>query len=98
MKVSEEFGDRLRCVELLSQDPSVDWNTRDQAGDTPLLCCLKNNRIGLAKILLDNPRVNLVNLNYPEVSLLVILMLIMTFNISVLSNLQGEDDGASPRV
>ena len=59
VKGSVRSGDRLRCVELLSRDPRVDWNTRDQAGDTPLLFCLKKNRIGLAKILLDNPRVSL---------------------------------------
>jgi len=48
-----------RCAELLSEDPRVDWNTRDAAGDTPLLVCLKKKKLDMARILLGNPRVDL---------------------------------------
>ena len=52
-------GDPVRCVELLSQDWRVDWNTRNMAGDTPIMFCLKNNKTEMARILLNNPRVDL---------------------------------------
>ena len=53
-----EDCDYLRCLQFLSDDPRVDWNTRDEAGDTPLLFCLKNNKIEFSCILLNNPRVD----------------------------------------
>ena len=28
-------GNSVRCVQLLSDDPRVEWNSRDEAGDTP---------------------------------------------------------------
>ena len=46
-------------MELLCEDPRVDWNTRDAAGDTPLLFCLKKKKLDVARILLGNPRVDL---------------------------------------
>ena len=49
------WGNPLGCVKLLSEEPSVEWNIRDEAGDTPHLYCLKD----LAKVLLNNPRVDL---------------------------------------
>ena len=53
-------GDYLRCVELLCEDPRVDWNTRDpQDGETPLLYCLERGEVEMAKIILKNPRVDL---------------------------------------
>ena len=54
----EEEGDRLRCVEMLCEDPRVDWNTRKE-GETPLLFCLEEGQVEMAKILIKNPRVDL---------------------------------------
>ena len=54
----DDAGDQLRCVKLLSEEPSVDWNTRDEAGDTPLLFCLKEKKLDLLRILLNNPSVD----------------------------------------
>ena len=54
-----EEWEPLRCVQLLSDDPRVDWNTKDDDGNTPLLFCLKNNKLEFAWILLNNPRVDL---------------------------------------
>jgi len=53
------WGNSLGCVKLLSEEPSVEWNTRDEIGDTPLLFCLKQKKLDLARILLSNPRVDL---------------------------------------
>lgn len=64
------LADPLGCVQLLSQDCRVDWNTRNKTGDTPLMYCLKNNKTEMAKILLNNPRVDIHTMNmdgkYPE--------------------------------
>ena len=53
-----EDGDKLRRVELLCEDPRVDWNTR-VGGNTPLLYCLKEGEEEIAKILIRNPRVHI---------------------------------------
>jgi len=53
-----------RCVQLLCQDPRVNWGTRDGAGDTPLMFCLKNNKTEMARVLLSNPKVKLQTKNY----------------------------------
>ena len=64
------MGDLLRCLELLCQDERVDWNSRDEAGDTPLLFCLKNKKTEMARVLLSNPKVEIHVMNkegkYPE--------------------------------
>ena len=52
-------GDPMRCVQLLSKEDRVDWNTRDEDGDTPLMYCLKARKIEMAKIILKNPQVDL---------------------------------------
>ena len=57
--VEEDFGDRQRCVELLSRDGRVDWNKRNSQGDTPLLFCLKNDKTEMARCLINTPGVDL---------------------------------------
>ena len=54
------YGDQQRCIQLLCDDPRVDWNTRNSAtGNIPLLFCLENGKVEKAKTLLKNPRVDL---------------------------------------
>ena len=54
-----EDRDKLRRVELLCEDPRVDWNTRNgDGGNTPLLYCLKCQE-EMARIIIRNPRVDL---------------------------------------
>ena len=56
----EEEGDRQRCVELLCDDPRVDWNTKEEDyGATPLIYCLEEGKVEMAMILIRNPRVDL---------------------------------------
>lgn len=57
--VEEIGGDRQRCIELLSRDRRVDWNTKNGAGDTPVMYCLKNNKIEMARCLINTPGVDL---------------------------------------
>ena len=57
--VEENGGDRQRCVELLSGDRRVDWNIKDRNGDTPVMYCLKNNEIEMARCLINTPGVDL---------------------------------------
>ena len=52
-------GDPERCLQLLTADPRVDWNTRDPYGWTPLLYCLEEGDVETAEILIRNPRVDL---------------------------------------
>ena len=57
--VEENEGDRQRCVELLSGDRRVDWNIKNRNGDTPVMFCLKNNKIEMARCLINTPGVDL---------------------------------------
>ena len=50
---------RLRCMELLSGDRRVDWNIKNSDGDTPVMYCLKNNKIEMARCLINTPGVDL---------------------------------------
>ena len=50
-----EAADQQRCVELLSADLRVDWNY----GDTPLLYCLEEGKVEIARIIIKNPTVDL---------------------------------------
>ena len=52
-------GDRQRVVEILSQDRRVNWNIKNSYGDTPLMYCLKNNKIEMARCLINTPGVDL---------------------------------------
>ena len=48
----------------------MDWNTKDKAGDTPLICCLKEGNLDKARVLLQNSRVDIHTANkegtFPE--------------------------------
>ena len=57
--VEEERGERQRCVEILSRDRRVDWNMKNSFGDTPVMFCLKNNKIEKARCLINTPGVDL---------------------------------------
>ena len=59
-ELDEGDGDRQTCVKLLCGDPRVDWNHRDpEDGETPLLSCLEEGEVELAKMIIKNPRVDL---------------------------------------
>ena len=49
----------MKCVELLSKDPRVNWNIRNVDGDTPIMVALKNKEIEMVKILVRTPGVHL---------------------------------------
>ena len=55
----ENEGDRQRVVEILSQDRRVNWNIKNSDGDTPLMYCLKNNKMEMARCLINTPGVDL---------------------------------------
>merc|ERR1712018_383262 len=57
--VEENRGDRQRCLELLSGDRRVDWNIKNSDGDTPVMFCLKNNKMEMARCLINTPGVDL---------------------------------------
>merc|ERR1712062_56368 len=57
--VEENGGDRQRCVEILSRDRRVNWNIKNSEGDTPVMFCVKNNKIEMARCLINTPGVDL---------------------------------------
>ena len=64
---SAEF---MKCFMMLTEDARVNWNIKNQAGETPLMYCLKNRKIAMSRALLQNPRVGRDTQdkdgNYPE--------------------------------
>ena len=46
-------------MEILSKDRRVDWNIKNSAGDTPVMFCLKTNKIEMARYLINTPGVDL---------------------------------------
>ena len=50
---------RRETVEILSRDKRVDWNIKNSAGDTPVMFCLKTNKIEMARCLINTPGVDL---------------------------------------
>ena len=55
----EKNRDSQRCLELLSGDRRVDWNIKNPDGETPVMYCLKNNKIEMARCLINTPGVDL---------------------------------------
>ena len=49
--VKRDSDDSVECVELLSRDTRVDWNRRNESGDTPLMYCIKNNKTEMVEII-----------------------------------------------
>ena len=49
--VESDSDDSVECVELLSRDTRVDWNRRNESGDTPLMFCIKNNKTEMLEII-----------------------------------------------
>ena len=51
LAVESDSDDSVECVELLSRDTRVDWNRRNESGDTPLMFCIKNNKTEMLEII-----------------------------------------------
>ena len=51
----------LKCVELLSKDPRVNWNVRNDLGETPIMVALRFKEMEMVKILLKTPGVSLAD-------------------------------------
>ena len=49
--VESDSDESVECVELLSRDHRVDWNRRNESGDTPLMFCIKNNKTEMVEII-----------------------------------------------
>ena len=49
----------VECVELLVGVEEVPWNQKDNNGNTPLMRALKRNKLVIAKMLLQCPRVDI---------------------------------------
>ena len=65
-------GNPGRCLQILSQDPRVDWNTRNTAGDTPAMVAIASGKFSQLKILLGNVGIlsNIPGIQQPAASLL----------------------------
>ena len=53
--VEQSGGSRQQCLEILTGDRRVDgfWKIKDRNGDTPVMYCLKNNKIEMARYLIN---------------------------------------------
>ena len=58
MAVEADGYGSLECLELLSRDSRVNWNTEDANGDSPLMYTFKNKKSDMFKILMSVPSVD----------------------------------------
>ena len=58
-KAGPESSDKIKCIEMLSKDTRVDWNNKNENGETPVVRILKENQVEIGKILLQTPGVDL---------------------------------------
>ena len=58
-KVVSHDSSPVKCVELLSKDPRVNWSAKDGNGETPIMIALKNEDKEILKILFKTPGVDL---------------------------------------
>ena len=59
MEWGSDVSSPIKCVELLSKDPRVNWNARNRNGETPVMVALKNEETEMLKILIKTPGVDL---------------------------------------
>ena len=53
-------GERLKCVRMLSKDPRVNWNIKNQEdSEVPIMFALKRDKLDVVKILLNAPGIDL---------------------------------------
>ena len=48
----------LKCVEALEKTEKIDWNERNNLGDTPVMTALRNNNTEVVMFLLNHPKVD----------------------------------------
>ena len=48
----------MRCVEALEKTEKIDWNERNQLGDTPVMTAIRNNKTEVVKFLINYPKVD----------------------------------------
>ena len=59
LAVESSASRAVEVVDILSRDERVDWEVRDQQGDTPIISALRNKRLDMVRLLLRNPRIDL---------------------------------------
>ena len=59
LAVESSASRAVEVVDILSRDERVDWEVRDQQGDTPILSALRKKRTDMVRILMRNPRIDL---------------------------------------
>ena len=85
-------GNPGRCLQILSQDPRVDWNTRNTAGDTPAMVAIASGKFSQLKILLDTAGLGWGQLTR-ELGLQCLRDLLG--NVGILSNIPGIQQPAA---
>ena len=59
LNLNETAPSPVKCLELLSKDPRMKWNIRNENGETPIMVALKNKEMEMVKILMKTPGVDL---------------------------------------
>lgn len=48
----------MKCVEAMEKTGKIDWNERNNIGNTPIMTALRNNKIEVVKFLLNHPKID----------------------------------------
>ena len=57
------LGGSVECVKLLAKVEGVPWNEKDSNGYTPLMWALRENKMDIAKVLLQCPGVDVTDVD-----------------------------------
>ena len=98
LAVESNKANGQRYLELLSGDRRVDWNIKNSAGDTPVMYCLKNNKIEMVRCLIDTPGVDLDTVdrdgrNLEDVARSIFNSLVQSNNVLIS---QGNEHDGNP--
>ena len=88
---NETEGNPRRCLQILSEDPRVNWNSRNTAGDTPVMVAIESRKFSKLKILLDTEG---VECDQQTQELGLQCMKDLLGHISILSNIPGTEQAA----
>ena len=57
------------CVEVLAKHTKVDWNARNDLGDTPIMYAFKQQKMEIVRVLMKTPGVDLTEIRHQDFSM-----------------------------
>ena len=89
---NETEGKPRQCLQILCEDPRVNWSSRNTAGDTAVMIAIESRKFSKLKILLDTEG---VECDQPTRELGLQCLKDLLGNLSILCNIPGLEQAAT---